>query len=183
MNVMKTLKLCCVMLLAHASAWATDMQRFDRISSSSYSRSLNDGFRVYNRKQYSRAFGLVERAACAGDKTSQALLGRMYILGQGTAKNGVKGYAWIRTAAEFRFPQFTSLAAKLEDALSPSQRTAGNALAHEYRQRYGLVVTHMDCQGEARHGAKLIDSVVCSPKYAGGADVWVRRCDEVAPPR
>lgn len=163
-------------------AWTTDKADFSRVPSAGYTHELHEGMRAYNRKDYEQAFALLRRAACAGDKTSQAMVSRMYILGHGTHKDDLKGYAWIRTAAEFRFRDFTSLAHRLEQALTPEQRTTGNALANEYRKRYGLVATHMDCQGEARPGAKIVDRVICAPENAGGAVVWVHRCvDDTEP--
>jgi len=176
MNAKITMITGTALIFAYAIAFASDPADFERMSSGTYAQLLRDGAHAYNRKDYKRAFAKIERTACAGDKTSQALLGRMYILGQGTQKNDLKGYAWISTAAEYRFPRFTSLARRLEQALSEAQRSKGNALANSYRQQYGLVATHMDCQGEWRPGTKIVDRVVCSPQIAGGQEVSVRRC-------
>ncbi len=170
------LLLCCAGLSLGVAALARDKTELERVPAASFTDQWQQGIRAYNRKDYTRAFPLLERMACAGDKTSQLLVGRMYILSQGTEKDDLKGYAWIKTAAEFRFRDFTSLAHQLEQALDPQQRKDGNALAQKYRQHYGLVATRMDCRGAARHGAKIVDSVVCSPQSAGGSDVWLQSC-------
>ena len=151
---------------------------FDHTPSGAYDDMQREATAAYDRKDYARAFELNRRAACAGDKTSQAILGRMYLLGQGTAKDEITGYAWIRFAADFNFGDFTSLARKLEAAMTPEQRKAGNAKANELRANYGPAVTNMSCHGESRRGAYIIDSVVCTPESAGGGDVLLRRCVE-----
>lgn len=164
-----------------AGAWALDTEQFERMQSDAYFDSLREATAAYDRKDYDRAFALNHRAACAGDKTSQAIVGRMYLLGQGTPRNDLTGYAWIKLAAEFNFADFTSLARKLEGALSPDMREKGNALADSLRKLYGLAATNMSCHGVSRHGVYLIDSVVCTPGSGGGGELEVRRCaDETA---
>src|SRR5262249_5545926 len=135
---------------------------------------------AYDREDYARAFELNRRAACAGDKTSQAILGRMYLLGQGTAKDEITGYAWIRFAADFNFAGFTSLARKLEAAMTPEQLAAGKTKVDALRAAYGPAVTNMSCHGESRRAAYIIDSVVCTPDSAGGDDLLLRRCVDAA---
>jgi hypothetical protein len=152
---------------------------FDRVLPGAYHDLLRDASAAYDKKDYPRAFELNQRAACAGDKTSQAILGRMYVLGQGTAKDEVTGYAWIRLAADFSFAEFTSLARKLEDAMTSEQRSAGTAKADELRKNYGLAATNMSCHGESRRGVYLIDSVVCTPESTGG-QLHLRRCVNAA---
>ncbi|MEO8802352.1 MAG: hypothetical protein ABI304_01815 [Rudaea sp.] len=163
---------CC------ATAFAAAKPGFERITSAEYTQKLHDGMHAYNRHDYARAFPLLKRAACAGDKTSQALVGQMFILGQGTPKDDLTGYAWIKTAAEFHFPDFTRLARKLERALSPERRTLGSERAQQFLADYGMRPTQMACRGESRHGAHMIDTVVCTPPDAGGPYVWVHRCVE-----
>lgn len=161
-----------------ASAFAAAKPGFDRITAAEYKHNLHDGIHAYNRRDYARAFPLLKRAACAGDKTSQALVGQMSILGQGTQKDDLTGYAWIKTAAEFHFTDFTRLARRLERALSPERRVVANERAQRFLSDYGMRTTQMGCRGESRHGAHMIDTVVCTPADAGGPYVWVHRCIE-----
>src|SRR5512144_1066015 len=86
-----------------ANTWASDPAQFERVQDDAYFNSLREATSAYDAKDYARAFALNQRAACAGDKTSQAILGRMYLLGQGTERNDLTGYAWIKLAAEFNF--------------------------------------------------------------------------------
>ena len=163
-----------------ASVFAVAKPGFDRITAAEYKQNLHAGIHAYNRHDYARAFPLLKRAACAGDKTSQALVGQMFILGQGTHKDDLIGYAWIKTAAEFHFTDFTRLARRLQGALSPPRRALADELAQRFRADYGMRATQMGCRGESRHGAYMIDTVVCTPTDAGGPYVWVHRCIESA---
>jgi TPR repeat protein len=167
-------------LSACATAFAADDTLFDRVTSGVYADLQRDATLAYDRRDYARAFELNHRIACAGDRTSQAILGRMYLLGQGTVRDEVAGYAWIRFAADFDFRDFTALARKLEASLTPEQRTQGNARVAALRANYGPAVTNTSCHGEARHGALLIDSVICTPDSSGGGKDLLRRCVDEA---
>jgi hypothetical protein len=164
--------MCCFAMTASA----TDDPAFERMQGDAYKAMLRDASVIYARKDYARAFEMNRRAACAGDKTSQAILGRMYLLGQGTTKDDVTGYAWIKLAAEFRFGDFTALARKLEDAMTPEQRAQGAARTDQLRKDYGLAATNMSCRGESIHGVYLTDAVGCIPVSGGGGVVLLHRC-------
>lgn len=165
-------------MLISAAALAIAAAVFDHTPSDDYLDMQRQATMAYERKDYSRAFELNRRAACAGDRTSQAILGRMYLLGQGTPKDEITGYAWIRFAADFSFGDFTSLARRLEAAMTSEQLAAGKAKVETLRANYGPAVTNMSCHGESRRAAYIIDSVVCTPESAGGGNVLLRRCVE-----
>lgn len=170
---MNKLVLLCFVLVSVTAMAADD--KFEHVLPGQFHEILKNASAAYDRKDYKSAFEFNQRAACTGDKTSQAILGRMYVLGQGTEKDAVKGYAWIRLAADFNYPPFTSLAAKLEDAMTPQQRQRGNDIADSLRRKYGDAVTNISCHGESRRGAYVIDSVICSPEAQGGR-LLLRRC-------
>jgi hypothetical protein len=174
---MKKSALWIMGFLAGASAvTAMDNAVFERISADKYADMLREGGLAYDHKDYARAFALNKRTACAGDKTSQAIIARMYLLGQGVTRDDFTGYAWIKLAAEIKFGDFTSLSKKIEAALTPAQRVQADAKAAELRKNYGLAATNISCRAESRHGAYLIDSVVCTPQSDGGGMVALRRC-------
>src|SRR5689334_3225218 len=54
--------------------------RFDRVFPSVYSDLLFNSKTAYEAKRYDEAFPLMQKAACAGDKESQWMLGHMYLL-------------------------------------------------------------------------------------------------------
>jgi TPR repeat protein len=97
-------------LVAVASAWAGEEAQVERVQYDAWYNSLRDAAVAYDHKHYPRAFALYRNAACAGDKTSQSILGRMYLLGQTPTADDLTGYAWIKLSAEFNFAEFTSLA-------------------------------------------------------------------------
>jgi len=172
----------CIFVLSSACAFARtgDDASFERVLSDRYNDMLRDGGRAYDRKDFAKAFELTRRTACAGDKTSQAMVGRMYLLGQGTPKDEMTGFGWIKLAAEFGYADYTSLARKLESALAPEQRAAANDRAEALRRNHSLAATGMSCHGESRRGAIIIDSVICTPDSDGGGMVRLRRCTEDA---
>lgn len=177
---MKRYVLWILVLLPFAAA-AADDPVYEHVQPGAYTDMLRDASAAYDKQDYDRAFALNRRAACAGDKTSQAILGRMYVLGQGTPRDELTGYAWIKVAAEFSFAEYTSLARKLEAAMEPDRRAQANAKADALRKDYGLAATGMSCHGESRRGVYLIDSVVCTPPNDGGGTLRLRRCiDEPA---
>lgn len=163
-----------------ADAWAGDETQFERVQYDAWYNSLRDAAVAYDHKDYSGAFALYRHAACAGDKTSQSILGRMYLLGKAPSQDDLTGYAWIKLAAEFSFAEYTSLARKIEASLTAEVREKGNARADELRRLYSLAATNISCHGESRHGGYVIDSVVCTPKDAGGGEFQLRRCVEDA---
>jgi len=164
-----------------ANARAGDEAQFERVQYDAWYNSLRDAAVAYDHKDYPGAFALYRHAACAGDKTSQSILGRMYLLGQTPTADDLTGYAWIKLSAEFNFAEFTSLARKLEASLTPEIRQQGNARADALRRSYGLGATNMSCHGESRHGGYVIDSVVCTPRSMGGGEFQLRRCADEAP--
>jgi len=170
------LLLAFLLPLVSIAANAAD-DSFDRVLPGAYQDVLQGASSAYDKKDFARAFELNQRGACAGDKTSQAILGRMYILGQGVPRDDVTGYAWVRLAADFSFADFTSLARKLEAAMTPEQKKAGEAKADVLRKNYGPAATNMSCHGVSRRGVYLIDSVVCTPESEGGR-LLLRRCAE-----
>jgi FOG: TPR repeat, SEL1 subfamily len=156
--------------------FATDDSLFEQVQSGAYADMLSQATIAYDKHDYDRAFALNRRTACGGDKTSQAIVGRMYVLGQGTPRDEITGYAWIKLAAEFSYADYTSLARKLEVAMTPEQRTRATAQADAMRKSYGLAATGMSCHAESRRGAYLLDSVVCTPQSTGGGRLELRRC-------
>jgi hypothetical protein len=162
-------------LLATFAVVASADDMFDRVQPNEFHQMLLEASQSYDKQDYKRAFELNQRAACAGDKTSQAILGRMYLLGQGVPKDDLTGYAWIKFAADFKYAEFTALAGKLDDALTPQQLAKGKAKVEFLRRNYGPAVTNVSCHGESRRGVYLIDSVTCTPESSGG-QLLLHRC-------
>src|SRR5690349_4585551 len=124
---------------AMASPYSSD--DFERMLPEKFYAIARDAGRAYQDKKFDDAFRLFQRAACAGDKTSQAAIGRMYLLGQGTRHSDLTGYAWLAVATERLFPAYQSLVEKLHDAMTPEQLKLASARVDEIKRYYGLATT------------------------------------------
>ncbi|HJT97043.1 MAG TPA: hypothetical protein VJ696_01910 [Rhodanobacteraceae bacterium] len=147
--------------------------RFDRVFPSIYTDLLFNSKNAYGDKRYDEAFPLVKKAACAGDKESQWMLGHMYLLGQGVARDDFTGYAWIKVAAEFSSHEYRSTVETIEKAIDPKQLPAVKAGARTFIDNYGLRATHMSCNLAASQHGHIMDHIVCTPKDDG--QFWLLR--------
>lgn len=164
---------CCT-----GAALAADASDFETMSRTGFVGLANDANNAFGNKNYEQAFAEFQRLACAGDKPSQAMLGKMYLNGQGTARDDLLGYVWLKVASEFEFPAYRTIVKKIESVLTPEQLKVTAARADELRQRYGLRATNMSCNQSSSlsFGSNLKDAVVCTPQMAG-MNFSVRRCE------
>ena len=175
---LKIVFFCAIGLLSSSFVHAgqTDSSKFDQVMPSVYSNALRDAASAYGAKRYDESFEKFQRTACAGDKQSQSALGRMYLLGQGTKRDDLTGYAWLKLAAEFIFPKYQSVVRGLEEAMTPEQRRIADAKAADLSARYGKAATNMSCNLSASKGGHIMDQIVCTPKYEGNR-LLLRKCD------
>ncbi len=163
--------------LVHAGQM--DSEKFERVMPSVYSNTLRDAATAYGAKDYDKSFKLFQRTACAGDKQSQSALGRMYLLGQGTKRDDLTGYAWLKLAAEFIYPKYQTVVRGLEEAMTPEQKGIGDAKFADLNQRYSLGESNMSCNLSASKGGHIMDQIRCTPKYEGSR-MLLRKCDAPA---
>jgi len=157
------------------AAVAGDRSVFERVFPNEYRDILRRAALAYDAKRYDEAFGLFQRGACAGDKQSQSAVGRMYLLGQGVARDDLTGYAWLKVAAEKIFPGYQTIVRELEQAMKPEQRKLADAEAAAKIREYGLAASGMSCQTHASRGGHIVDEIVCTPRKE--ADVFLlKRC-------
>jgi len=170
-------------LSAIAAASDAPEPRFDRVFPSVYNDLLFNSKTAYQGKRYDEAFPLMQKAACAGDKESQWMLGHMYLLGQGVARDDFTGYAWIKVAAEFNSHEYRSTVETIEKAIGPKQLPAVQAEARKYIDNYGLRATNMSCNLAASQHGHIMDRIICTPKDDGQFSM-LRQCaaDTTAPP-
>ena len=159
------------------SANANDAADFDSMSDVAFGELTVEAARAYGNERYDEAFGKFQRLACAGDKASQAMIGRMYLAGQGVPHNDFEGYAWLKVAAEYNLATYRSAVRKIESVLTPEQLRTTSARADELRSRYGLRATNMSCNqhASATFSSNVKDAVVCTPKREGSV-VLLRQC-------
>lgn len=172
--------LCAAAAFQVASAGPYDPAVFERVFPSEYSDTLRNARLAYDAKRYEEAFRLFHRTACAGDKQSQSAIGRMYLLGQGVARDDLTGYAWLKVAAEIIFPGYQKIVQQMEAAMRPEQRRIADAEAARISDLYGLAATSISCAKNASRGGHIIDEIVCAPRDEGN-QLLLRRCaDETA---
>jgi hypothetical protein len=170
--------------IASATALAADSPEpgFDRVFPSVYNDLLFNSKTAYQGKRYDEAFPLMQKAACAGDKESQWMLGHMYLLGQGVARDDFTGYAWIKVAAEFNSHEYRSTVEKIEKAIDPKQLPTVQAGARKFIDDYGLRATNMSCNLAASQHGHIMDRIICTPKD-DGQFLMLRQCVAAASDR
>lgn len=135
---------------------------FERMKFQEYRLLLRDGHRAYEREDYDTALGLYQRNACMGDKSSQFALGSMYLMGQGTAPDGLKAYAWYVVAAESGQGDYKRARDRLAGLIPAEHKGAADELAKSYIAQFGMKATGMFCQDRAEAGTK-ISRLECKP--------------------
>jgi TPR repeat protein len=163
-----------------AAAGSADGGGFERGFESVYTDLLFNSKTAYQAKRYDEAFPLMKKAACAGDKESQWMLGHMYLLGQGVARDDFTGYAWIKVAAEFNSSEYRSTAEKIEHAIDPKQLPSIEAEARKFVDAYGLRGTNMSCNLAASQHGHIMDRIICTPRYDGQLAL-LRQCVDAQP--
>ena len=158
----------------------SDDAAFERVFQSVYTDLLFNSKTAYQSKRYDEAFPLMKKASCAGDKESQWMLGHMYLLGQGVARDDFTGYAWIKVAAEFNSSEYRSTAETIERAIDPKQLPAVQADARKFIDAYGLRTTHMSCNRAASQHGHIMDRIICTPRYDGQLAL-LRQCVDAVP--
>lgn len=143
-------------------------------------RSVYDDWRYqsqtdYKAERYEEAFATMQKAACAGDKESQWYLGQMYLRGQGVDRDDMRGYAWIKVAAEFQSAEYRNTARKIEDALDGAHRKEAETLAEQLTKEYGIRATYMSCTLASSRQGHIMDRIACVPRYQGKM-VLLKRC-------
>jgi TPR repeat protein len=157
-----------LMLLAAGGALAADFDsQFEYVPWGDFSDSLRKAEFAYQDKRFEEAFGLFQRAACAGDKESQAALSRMYFTGKGVERDDLTGYAWLKVAAEVDYPPYRKLLGDLDRAMTPEQRVLGTRLADQMTTNYGRSATRMSCEVYSPTGSHVAGGVLCAPDHLG----------------
>jgi hypothetical protein len=148
---------------------------FDRVYPAEFRDTLRDAKLAYGKEDYATAFRLFERTACAGDKASQSALGRMYLLGQGTERDDLTGYAWLKLASEVIFPGYQRIVRDIEAALDAKQLALAREGAKQLAELYGIGATRISCHKNASRQGFIVDEIICTPHEIGN-QYLLRRC-------
>lgn len=176
---------CCVPLAFLAAAMPlaaapAPEKEFDRVYPAEFRDMLRDAKIAYGKEDYARAFRLFERTACAGDKASQSALGRMYLLGQGTERDDLTGYAWLKLASEVIFPGYQRIVRQLESAMDAQQLALAQEGSKQLAAFYSIGATRISCHKNSSRDGFIIDEIICTP-YQDGNQYLLRRCEGAAP--
>ena len=168
--------IAAALMAASSAAGHAETDAFERMSVPAYRALVFDAGAAYRNGDYAKAFGGFQRAACAGDKPSQAALARMLVLGQGAQRNDELAYAWLVTAAESGLTTYRTLAQAIEQGMTPERRDGAARTAQALLEDYGTRATHMSCLRSDSSGGHIVDTVQCTPSAAGSGKLLVHRC-------
>lgn len=167
--------LCLVVATTPLVAAPASYDEFDRVYPAEFRDTLRDAKLAYGKEDYAKAFRLFERTACAGDKSSQSALGRMYLLGQGTERDDLTGYAWLKLASEVIFPGYQRIVRDLEAAMDARQLALAREGSKQLAELYGISATRISCHKSASRRGFIVDEIICTP-HEDGNQYLLRRC-------
>ena len=154
----------------------TDLKVFEPVFPEAYQDMRRDAAVSYGNKQYDKAFAQFQRLACAGDVVSQSALGRMYMDGQGAQLDDLKGYAWLKMAAQVIFPKYQAIVKELEESMTKDQREVSNAMVADYMKYYSLAETGMSCSPASMNDDPIANEMDCIP-IRQAEQYMLRRCE------
>lgn len=114
------------------------------------------GMRYYAHHHYKGAMKYFKIGAYYSDKLSQLSIGLMYLNGEGTKKDAVTAYAWLRVAAERKYPEFVATRDGVKATLSPAQLQQSDAIYSKLEARYGDAVAKHRLIVQLRQGQMQI---------------------------
>lgn len=99
---------------------------------------LERGNFFFEQGDYAAAAGYYRLAAHWADKLAQFNLGLLYVNGDGVERDPLRGWAWIRLAAERGYPKFVRVANDIWTRFEPGHREAARSiLEDELEPKYG----------------------------------------------
>ena len=120
----------------------------------SYNKELKMAIRSYQVNDYNEALPKLEIFAKRGDKTSQYIVGTMYLNAQGTKQDLTKSYGWLTVANEQKTQAWELPLKMLQDKL-PVEHLEILALEGEkYIKLYGAKSQRLKCKNVKRLGSK-----------------------------
>ncbi|MGB0132578.1 hypothetical protein, partial [Dokdonella sp.] len=154
----------------------TDLKVFEPVFPQAYNDMRRDAAVSYGAKKYDKAFAQFQRLACAGDVQSQSALGRMYIDGHGVQQDDLKGYAWLKMAAQVIFPKYQYVVKELEQAMTPNQKEVSSAMVADYMKYYSFAATGMSCSPAVMNDDPIPNEIDCIPTRQAER-LMLRRCE------
>lgn len=126
-------------LLAAANAGALDYRNYAKNAPGT--QFLERGNAFFKQGDYAAAASYYRLAAHWADKLAQFNLGLLYVNGDGVERDPLRGWAWIRLAAERGYPKFVRVANDIESRFDDEHLAAATEiLEQELAPEYGDAV-------------------------------------------
>jgi TPR repeat protein len=120
----------------------------------SYNKELKTAIRLYQVNDYNEALPKLEKFAKRGDKTSQYIVGTMYLNAQGTKQDLPKSYGWLTVANEQKTQAWELPLKMLHDSLSVEYLEILALEGEKYINLYGAKSQRLTCKNVKTLGSK-----------------------------
>lgn len=144
--------LTAVLVTASVSSYATSNE--DVLDIDTYNKHISDAMELYQASDYDAALPLIEVSAMRGDKTSQYVLGTMYLNGQGTEQDLIKSYSWLTVANEQKSPHWKKPLEMLDEKLPADFLDLAKTEAEKYVEQFGVKTQQLKCRNIKTLGSK-----------------------------
>jgi TPR repeat protein len=155
-----------------STAIETELER-ELIPNSEYRNVTEAAFRAYQKGEYEDAFEYASKSARWGDKHAQFMLALMYVFGDGTDIDFVKGMAWLEVAGEAPNRKWRRDLAKLRQEATPEEIEAATAMAARLKDYYGMDANEITCSRRAEVGSNVKEAICVKRRRPDGISVRV----------
>ena len=144
--------LCALLLTSSFASNAVTNEEILEIET--YNIQLKSALRLYQNEDYEKALPALEVFAKRGNKTSQYIVGTMYLNSQGIKQDLMKSYAWLTVANEQRSKKWQRPLKMLEEKLPEQFLESADQEAQQYLSDFGIKAQHMKCRKVKTLGSK-----------------------------
>jgi TPR repeat protein len=144
--------LCALLLTTSFASNAVTNEEIIEIET--YNIQLKSALRLYQDEDYEKALPALEIFAKRGNKTSQYIVGVMYLNGQGMQQDLMKSYAWLTVANEQRSKKWKKPLKMLNEKLPEEFLESAGQEAANYVSDFGVKAQRMKCRNVKTLGSK-----------------------------
>jgi len=143
------------------------------VSYAEYKNIAEAAFRDYQEGDFDAAFENISKSARWGDKYAQYMLGLMYVFGDGTEVDFVKGMAWLEVASEAPNRKWRRDLEKLRQEATVEEIKSASDLATRLIDYYGMAANEITCTRRAEIGSNVKEAVCTKRRRPDGVSVRV----------
>ncbi len=144
--------LTAVLITVSFSSFATSNDELLELDT--YTEQISEGLKLYQEADYQAALAKLELSAMQGDKTSQYIVGTMYLNGQGTNQDLLKSYAWLTVANEQKSQNWKKPLKMLNSKLPTDFLQQASFEANKYVEQFGVKTQQLKCRNTRTLGSK-----------------------------